>query len=128
MDQEAEGYETPQRPLPAAFEKAFAPVLRSPNLIGFMIWNGARPAKDEVERKQKEREEQERIWQERNKNFLALSEEAKKVYDTGSKPLNVASAQLMAHFTYLSLGSILKGSDALKPLAKFGLKWITKAP
>jgi hypothetical protein len=118
----------PQRPLPAAFEKAFAPVLRSPSLIGFMIWNGARPAKDEVERKQKEREEQERIWQERNKNFLALSEEAKKVYDAGSKPLNVASAQLMAHFTYLCLGSILKGNDALKPLAKFGLKWITKAP
>jgi len=116
------------RPLPAAFEKAFAPVLRSPSLIGFMVWNGVRPSKDEVQERKRQREEDERTWKERMKNFEALSEVARKEYDTSTRPSHVASSQLVAHFTYLSLNCILKGNDALKPLTRFGLKWLTKTP
>jgi hypothetical protein len=133
-ENEEEGYEgymqnrSPSRPLPAAFEKAFAPVLRSPNLIGFMLWNGVKPSKDRVKEAERQREEDEKIWNERMQNFLALSEAAKTAYDSSSRPPNVASAQLMAHFTYLCLSCTLKGGDDLKPLARFGLKWLTKNP
>lgn len=116
------------RPLPAAFEKAFAPVLRSPNLIAFMVWTGVKPAKDQVAERQRQREEDERIWRERMQNFVALSELAQNVYDQSQKPAHIASAQIIAHFTYLSLRMALKGADTLKPLTHFGLKWLTKNP
>lgn len=130
-DMVEEGYAQdrgPPRPLPAAFEKAFAPVLQGPNLIAFMLWTGVRPSKDQVQEAQRQREEEERIWRERMQNFVALSEVAKSEYDMKVKSLNVASGQLMAHFTFLSLRCTLKGNDALKPLSRFGLKWVTKAP
>merc|ERR1712070_255335 len=115
------------RPLPAAFEKEFAPVL-GPNLLAFMVWNGVKPNKDEVQERQRQREEAERIWKERMKNFVALSEASSKVYDVSARPPHVASAQLIAHFTYLCLKSTLKGNDTLKPLSRFGLKWLAKTP
>jgi len=115
------------RPLPAAFEKAFAPVLSSPNLIGFMVWTGMKPSKDEAKEAQRQREEDERIWKERMANFVALSEAARKEYDSGNRPPLIGSGQLMAHFTYLCLSCTLKGDDKLKPLNRFGLKSLAKA-
>jgi len=129
-----EGYEgsmqnrSPSRPLPAAFEKAFAPVLSSPNFIAFMLWNGVRPAKDQVQEATRQRQEDERTWKERMEKQVALSEAAKNAHDTSLRPQNVASAQLIAHFTYLCLSSTLKGNDALKPPSRFGLKWLSKNP
>jgi len=131
---ETEGYEgymqnrSPSRPLPAAFEKAFAPVLSSPNFIAFMLWNGVRPAKDQVQEATRQRQEDERIWKERVEKQVALSEAATNAHDTSLRPQNVASAQLIAHFTYLCLSSTLKGNDALKPPSRFGLKWLSKNP
>jgi hypothetical protein len=127
-----EGYEASfpprsSRPLPAAFEKAFAPI-NGPNFIGFMVWNGVRPNKDEVSERKRQCEEDERIWQERMKNFIALSEASRSVYDVSARPPHVASAQLIAHFTYLCNNKALKGGEALEPLTRFGLKWLTKNP
>merc|ERR1719359_72294 len=129
LDEGYEGNRRLSRPLPAAFEKAFAPVLRSPNLIGFMVWNGVRPNKDEVQEMKRQREEEERLWKERMKNFVALSEAARSNYDNSSRPVdNVASGQLIAHFTYLCLNCTLKGGDTLKSLSRFGLKLRSKTP
>lgn len=120
------GADSRPRPLPAAFEKAFAPVSRGPNLLAFMLWNGVKPSKDieaaAQEAARQMEEQQRRIWKERMQHFTALSEKAKATYDTGSRPNNVASGQLMAHFTYLSLSCMLKGDDALKQPSRFGLK------
>lgn len=122
-----EGGEVLSRPLPASFEKAFAPVLSSPNLLGFMVWNGVKPNKDEVQEKARQREEQEKMWKERMDNFMVLTEAAAQIYDASpSRPANVASAQLIAHLTYHCLNCTLNGNDALKPLTRFGLKWLAK--
>merc|ERR1712196_109581 len=87
-----------------------------------------RPFKNEAQEQQRQRAECEKMWMDRMQHLAAPTEAAVNVYDTSSKPANVASAQLMAHFTYLSLKCTLKGSDALKPLTRFGLKWRQSTP
>merc|ERR1719463_428526 len=62
-------------------------------------------------------------------HLVALSEASRNVYDVSpSRPPCVASAQLIAHLTYICLECSLKGGDALKPLTRFGLKWLAKTP
>jgi len=121
-----EGAFAGSRPLPAAYESAFSPVSSSSSLIGFMLWNGARPVAESEAEKQRQQEEWTALWQDRKKHMLALGDAAKKTHDLQSRPVNVASGQLMAHFTYLSLGRTLKGGEAVCPPARFGLKHVVK--
>mmetsp|Transcript_127111 Transcript_127111/g.219313 ORF Transcript_127111/g.219313 Transcript_127111/m.219313 type:complete len:1030 (-) Transcript_127111:224-3313(-) len=116
------------RSLPAAYAEAFAPVAKSTGLLAFMVWNGCRPDEDMVAERRRQREEWEQIWRDRMKNQMALSAAAAKMYDSSQRPANVASGQIIAHFTYLALSCTLKGGESTMGPEQFNLKWLRKNP
>lgn len=116
------------RPLPAQFEAAFEDVLRSPHLLGFMIWTGVEPSTEATPRVRRTREEWETAWREHQKHSRALGDAARKLYDTEPLFPGAASGQLIAHFTYLACGQHLKGGEAPAPPQRFGLKWLAEMP
>lgn len=112
------------KPLPASFETTFAPVLESQSLVAFMVWNGAVATKDVPQEDQRQRAELERSWEESTNLMKALTSSSQAQYDAAERPSLVASAQMIAHFTYLASNRTLTPNHALKLHHAFGLKWL----
>mmetsp|Transcript_12393 Transcript_12393/g.20254 ORF Transcript_12393/g.20254 Transcript_12393/m.20254 type:complete len:1064 (+) Transcript_12393:74-3265(+) len=124
LDMQRRSLLTEGSPLPVSFENAFAPVNESQAYIAFMMWNGAQAVKDVIEQQMRQEGELERTWRENAERMKALTNLSATHYDSAERPPNIASAQLIAHFTYLASSCVLKANHALKPLSAFGLKWL----
>lgn len=114
--------------IPKLYEQTFGPVLTGTDLIGFMAWCGAKPDENLVEQSRRQREEYERKWKESAKRQLDLTKASKAKYDVGSRPQHVASAQIIAHFTYLCFGGAPPDACVPKPPSHFGLRLLKEAP
>jgi len=130
--------------LPVAFETTFHDVRDSTDLLGFMVWVGVKPNPDIVEEVKREREEEqeerrhrqeswecqrelwEAEWREEQKRFATLSEAACRTYETEPRQPHMGSGQIIAHFTFICLGSQLRGNDPLTPHTHFGLQRISE--
>ncbi|CAK0841858.1 unnamed protein product [Prorocentrum cordatum] len=92
------------------------------NLVGFMVWNGAKALADDVQAARRKREEWESLWAKRIELQRKLGHASKSVYDASDRPARVASGQLIAHFTHLCLGGALTGDDVVEPSQAFWFK------
>jgi len=147
-----------QRELPLAFETTFREVSQSIDLLGFMMWVGLTPNPDvveeerhqRVEREQDQERERQRVqreesdrqhaywqhqreswekeWRETQRKLGALSELACRTYETEPQQAHRGSGQIIAHFTFICLGSRLQGNDPVMPHTHFGLKRIPEQP
>lgn len=97
-------------------------------LSAFAIWEGAEPSADQVQAAQKARELWEQRWGMKMQSQRQATKDAKKVYDGAGKPANVASAQIMAHFSQLCPGGTSKSFEGVPPPLRkhgdFGLHWL----
>jgi len=145
------------RALPVAFENTFHDKREFTDLLGFMLWVGVKLNPDIVEEVKRELEERQRVredleaqtqeerrhwqeswkrqrelqeaeWREEQKRFATLSEAACRTYETEPQQPHRGSGQIIAHFTFICLGSQLRGNDPLMPHTHFGLKRICEKP
>uniref|UniRef100_A0A7S4SUG8 Uncharacterized protein n=1 Tax=Alexandrium monilatum TaxID=311494 RepID=A0A7S4SUG8_9DINO len=88
-------------------------------LLGFMKWCGARVSSEACAAVQAAFLER---WRQKHAARAELTERAQALYDFGARPPQVASGQLIAHFTYLCHGAQLKGGEEPVAHGYFGLK------